>query len=227
PEFSGSPDSGCVGANDGSANRAKRTIHVGMGVGGYNEGAGYDVTALHHYLVADARSRGIKVDPMLFGESLNSAVFLLVGFVLVLNVVVEREYQLFGIMNFFRADSLEFAHHSGSVVVGHHVKWADGNEIAGPQRTFRSFGQVRARDFFNDGFAHSDSAFAYLFFLVFTFFAGAATAAFFSRISAFISVMRLDTDSSFSNAQIASLSFFCAPPVRTPSASAANFSSIS
>src|SRR6266849_208773 len=54
----------------------------------------------------------------------------------------------------------------------------------------------------------------------------AAPCAFFTRLSAFISAISLLTELAFSKFQIASFNFCCAAGDSTPSASAANFSSI-
>ncbi len=119
PEFARGPDSGGVGANDRSADRAQSAVHIGVRIGGDDERAGHDIAALDHDLVSDARAGGIEIDAMLFGEGFDRAVFLLVGFVLILDVVIEREDELLGIVDFLRADALELAHHRRGVVVGH------------------------------------------------------------------------------------------------------------
>ena len=82
------------------------------------------------------------------------AVFFLVGFVFILNVVIEREDELLGIVDFLRADAFELAHYRRGVVVGHYVMRADGEEVASAQRALGAFGEVGLRDFFNDGLGH-------------------------------------------------------------------------
>ena len=78
------------------------------------------------------------------------------GFVLILNVVIEGEDQLLGIVNLLRADGLELAHHRRGVVVGHDVMRADGDEIAGAQRALRPLGQVGSARFFQRWLAHNE-----------------------------------------------------------------------
>ncbi len=91
---------------------------------------------------------------MIFGEALDGPVLLQVRIFLVLDVVIERKDQLLGILDLLRADALELAHHRRGIVMRHHAVRADGNKIPGPQRPLRPLGQVRLRDFFNDGLTH-------------------------------------------------------------------------
>src|SRR5262249_20627562 len=68
PELARGPDGGSVGPYDGSADRAQRAVHVGVGVGSNDERSGKDVAALYHDLVPDTRSCGIEVDLVLAGK---------------------------------------------------------------------------------------------------------------------------------------------------------------
>src|SRR5262249_48198047 len=171
-------------------------------------------------------------------ESLDRAIFLLVGLVLVLNVMVEGKDELFGIVNLFCSNRLELAHDRRRVVMGHDVERADGDEIAGSEGPLRPFRQVRLRDFFNDGLRHGSipdsrprlsgrAKLGYLLFCISGRGLAFADGCFFPLISAFISAMSLLTEPIFSRLQIASFNFFCADDDSTPSASAENFSSIS
>ena len=157
PEFPRGPYCCCVSADDGSADGPERTIHVGMRIGGDNERPGHHVSALDHDLVADARTRWIEFHAMLFGKCFDRAVLLQIGFVPVLDVVIESEDKLRWIVNLFGANALELAHDRRGVVVGHDAMRADGNEVTGAQRAFRAFGEMGLRDFFNDGLGHNCS----------------------------------------------------------------------
>src|SRR5581483_4857682 len=125
-----------------------------MRIGGNDERSRHDISALHHDLVSDAGARRIEVDALLFCERFNRAIFLLVGLVLVLNVVVEGEYQLFGIVNLFCANAFELTHHRGGVVVRHDSMRTNGNEVSGPQRAIWSLSEMALRDFFSYGLRH-------------------------------------------------------------------------
>ena len=70
--------------------------------------------------------------------------------------MIESKDELFGIVNLFRANALKFLHHRRRVVVRHDVVRANGDEVPSAQRPFRSFGEMRLRDFFNDGLAHGE-----------------------------------------------------------------------
>jgi hypothetical protein len=64
---------------------------IGVRVGSYDERAGDHVATFDHDLVADAGAGRVEVDAVFFCEGFDGAVFLLVGFVLILDVVVEGE----------------------------------------------------------------------------------------------------------------------------------------
>ena len=69
---------------------------------------------------------------MLLGERLNCAILLLIYFVLILNIVIERKHKLRGIMNLLRPDPLELTHDRRSVVMRHDAMRADGDEVSRP-----------------------------------------------------------------------------------------------
>ena len=104
----------------------------------------------------DAGARWIKIHTVLLGESLDGTVFGQVGVLFVLDIMIEGEDELFGIVNLLRANGLKFLHHRRRVVVRHNVVRANGDEVSGAQRPFRSFGKMRFRDFFNGGLAHGE-----------------------------------------------------------------------
>jgi hypothetical protein len=60
-----------------------------MGIRGNGHSAWPGISFFNHYLVSDAPSRGIKVDAMLCGESLDLPVFLEIRCAGILDVVVE------------------------------------------------------------------------------------------------------------------------------------------
>ena len=93
--------------------------------------------------------------PCYLANAFDGLVLLQVRIVLVLDVVIERKNQLLGILDLLRPDGLELLHHRRSVVVRHDVVRTDGDEVPGPQRPLRPFGQVCLRDLLNDGLAHT------------------------------------------------------------------------
>ena len=134
PEFARGPNGGCVGAHDRRANGSQRAIHIGVRVRGNHEGTGHDIAALDHDLVSNAGPGRIEIDSVLAAKDSIERYFL-IGFVMILNIVIEREDQLLGIVDRLRTNSFELAHHSRGIVVRHHMEGADGNEVAGAQRT--------------------------------------------------------------------------------------------
>ena len=98
----------------------------------------------------------IEIHALLFRERFNRAVFLQVRFILILDVMIERERELLRIFHFLRADALELAHHRRGVVVRHAAVRTNRQEIPRPQRPRRPFGHVFLRDFFNDGLTHDE-----------------------------------------------------------------------
>ena len=54
-------------------------------------------------------------------KDFDGAIFLLVGLIVVLDVMIEGEDELFGIVNLLRANAFKLAHHRRSVVMGHDV----------------------------------------------------------------------------------------------------------
>ena len=154
PEISSCPRRGRVGAHDRRTNRSQRTIHIRVRVRGHHKRSGHNISALHHDLVADARTRGIEINAMIFREALDGLVLVQVRIVLVLDVVVEGKHQLLGILNLLRSNGLKLLHHRRSIVMRHHAMRTDGDEVAGAQRPLRPFGKMRLRDFFNDGLTH-------------------------------------------------------------------------
>ena len=87
-------------------------------------------------------------------EGFDGAIFSLIDFVVILNIVIKREYQLFGIVDRRRTDRLELAHHGRGIVVRQHMTGANGNEVAGAQRAAGSRGEVVLRDFLHNGLGH-------------------------------------------------------------------------
>ena len=106
PEIARGPGSRGVGAHDRRADRAQRAVHIGVRIGGHDERPGNNISALHHDLVADARTRGIEIHAVIFREAFDGLVLLQVRIFLVLDVVIERKHQLLGIVNLLRADAL-------------------------------------------------------------------------------------------------------------------------
>ena len=74
---------------------------------------------------------------------------------MILDVMVESENQLFRVMNSFRANSLELAHHGRGVVVSHDVEGTNGDKVTSPQRPLRAFGKMGLGDLFNNCLGHS------------------------------------------------------------------------
>ena len=155
PEFARGPNGSRIRAHDRCADRAERTVHVRVRVGRHNERPGHDVTALDHDLVPDARTGGIEVDAVLFGEGFDSAIFLLIRFVLVLDIVVERKDELFRIMNFLSANAFKLAHHGGRIVVGHNAMRANREKVSRAQRPRWALGHVALSNFFNNSLRHT------------------------------------------------------------------------
>ena len=154
PEFTRGPNSGRVGANDRRAYGPKRTIHVGVRVRCNYEGARRDIAALDHDLVSNAGAGWIEVHRVRGGEGFDRAILPLIGFVVILNIVIKREYQLFGVVDSRRTDTFELAHHCRGIVVRQDMEGANGNEVAGAQRPAGSCGQVGLRDFFDNCLGH-------------------------------------------------------------------------
>src|SRR5436305_6385991 len=88
------------------------------------------------------------------GEGRDGAILLLIGLVLILNVVIQREYRLLRVVQLLSANCLELRHNRRRVVIGHEMEGADGDEVSTAKRTIGSFRQVSLRDFFNDGLRH-------------------------------------------------------------------------
>ena len=156
PELACCPHGCPIGTHDRSADRAQGSVHVGVRIGRHDERTRNHIAALHHDLVSYTRTSGIKVDAVLLGERFDRAVLLLVGFLLVLNIVVESEDELLGIVNLLRADPLELAHDCRRVVMGHYMKRPDGNEVPRAERAIGTFCKVSLRDFFNNGLGHKN-----------------------------------------------------------------------
>ena len=157
PEIPGGPDRGGIGADNRSANGAQRTVHIGVRVGRDYKRSRHDISALNHDLVADARAGRIEIYPVLLREGFNRAVFLQIGFVVILYVVVQGENELPWNTYLLRADRLELAHDSRRVVVRHYVKWPDGNEIAGAPRSLGTIGEVGLSNLFDNCLGHSET----------------------------------------------------------------------
>src|SRR5579885_1120465 len=111
-----------------------------MRVGSDHERSGYHVTALHHDLVPNARTRRVEIYPVLSGKCFDRPVFLLVRLILVLDVVVQRKHQLLRFVDLLRPNALELAHDRRRVVVRHHPMRANGKEVARTQRAGRTLG---------------------------------------------------------------------------------------
>src|ERR1035438_6503876 len=114
------------------------------------------VPAFHHDLVSNARSRRLPIYSLLLGERFNRAILLQVRFVLVLDVMIERERKLLRILHFLGANALELAHHRRSVVMRHAAVRTNGQKIPRAQRTCWPLGHMLLHDFFNDGLAHDE-----------------------------------------------------------------------
>src|SRR5437588_248719 len=110
PELASGPDRSRVGANDGSAHGSQRPVHIRVRVRSNYKRSRYRITALDHYLVSNSRACWVKVHTVLFRESVNGAVLLLISLILVLDVVLERKDQLLRIVNLLCSNALEFAH---------------------------------------------------------------------------------------------------------------------
>ena len=110
PEFARGPHRSRIGAYDGRSNGAERSVHIRVRIGGDDKRSRHNITALHHDLVADARTCGIEIDSVFFGKGLDRAVFLQVDLILILDVVIEGKDKLFGLANLFRADCFELTH---------------------------------------------------------------------------------------------------------------------
>ena len=155
PELSGCPDGCRVSANNWGAHGTNGPIHIRMRVRSHYERSRYCISALHHDLVTNARACGIEINSVLLGECLYGAIFGLVRFVFVLNVVIECKNKLFGIVNLLRADALEFLHHRRSVVVGHYMMRSNRDEVSRAQGPLWTLAQMRLRDLFNNSLAHN------------------------------------------------------------------------
>ncbi len=157
PEDAGGPDGGGVGTHHRSAHRAQAPVHVGVRIRGHHERPRNRVALLHHDLVADAASRWMELDPVLAGEGLYGPVLVEVRLGAVLDVVVQREDDLPGLVDARDAETLELRHHRRAVVVGHDVARPYGDEIPGPDGPRRrAVGQVALGDFLDHGLTHGE-----------------------------------------------------------------------
>ena len=105
--------------------------------------------------MADAGTSGIEINLVLFRKGFNRTVFLLIRFILVLNVVIESKNQLLRIIDLLRPDALELAHHGRGVVVSHHAVRANGEEVCRTQGSRGPLRHVSLSDFFNDSLSHA------------------------------------------------------------------------
>ena len=87
-------------------------------------------------------------------EGFDGAIFSLIDFVVILNIVIKREYQLFGIVDRRRTDRLELAHDGRGIVVRQDMIGTNGNEVSGAQRAAESCGKVLLCDFFHNCLGH-------------------------------------------------------------------------
>ncbi len=79
--------------------------------------------------MADSRTGWIVVDAVFPRERLDARVFREVRFRLVLNVVVDGEHRLPGVVNRAGADGQELGNDGAGVVVRHHVLGPDGDVV--------------------------------------------------------------------------------------------------
>jgi hypothetical protein len=94
---------------------------------------------------------------LLSGEGLNRAIFIQVYDIVILNVVVEGEHELFRLTDLLGADRLELRHHGRGVVMRQNVEGPDRKKVSGAQRAVRPFRHVSLRDLFDNGLRHENS----------------------------------------------------------------------
>jgi hypothetical protein len=105
--------------------------------------------------MADARSRGVEVHPLLRRECLDVPILPEVCLRGVLDVVVQREDGLLAVADGGRADGEELLHHRRGVVMGHHVARPEGHHIADPERAIGPLDQMCLGDPLDGGLTHS------------------------------------------------------------------------
>lgn len=113
------PDRRSVSSHHRSSKRTNATIGVGVGVRGHRNSARPGISLLNHDLMANTTAGAIEGNAVMAGELLDQSVFLQVGLALVLNIVIQRQYDLLGVVNFGGADRGELGHYGKGVVVGH------------------------------------------------------------------------------------------------------------
>jgi hypothetical protein len=99
PGLSCGPEAGGVGADDWGAEGGDGAVHVGVRVGADDHRAGDGVALLDHDLVGDAGAGGVEVDLVLEGELLDLGVLGEVLGGVVLDVVVDGEDGLGGVVD--------------------------------------------------------------------------------------------------------------------------------
>ena len=101
----------------------------------------------------------IEVDSLAGGEGFDRAIFRSVGFVMVLNIVIEREDRLLGVVDCLRADGFELAHHRRGIVVGHgHERGRMETKSPVRRGRLRSLGKVSLCDLFDNCLGHTSSS---------------------------------------------------------------------
>ena len=101
---------------------------------------------------------GIEVDSLLPGEGFDRGVLRQVGWRLVLDIVIEDEDRLAGILHPRRTDGAELLHHRRGVVVGHDVPGSNREKIPGTQRPVPwPVGHVPLGDLLDHGLCHDKS----------------------------------------------------------------------
>ena len=126
-----------------------------MRVGSHHKRSRHNVAALDHDLVADAGTSGIEINLVLFRKGFNRTVFLLIRFILVLNVVIESKNQLLRIIDLLRPNALELAHHGRGVVVSHHTMRANGEEVCRAQGSQGPLRHMNLSNLLNNSLSHA------------------------------------------------------------------------
>ena len=120
------PDAGGIGAHDGGSERRHRAIEIGVRIAGHYHRAGNDVPLFDHYLMRNAGSRWVKIDPVFARERFDLRILREIFGRSILNVVIDREDWLCRIGNRCRADLLEFRNYCAGVVMSKSSNKSEG-----------------------------------------------------------------------------------------------------
>jgi len=129
-----------------------------VAVAGHAETTGFHITFFDHDLVPDAAPRRIGRDAVGRGELGYGPVLGLVVLAEILDVMIEGEHGLPGVLDLGHAQPLELAHDRRGVVVGHDVIRNQRDVIAGVNFLTRVEADgVGLDDFFDDCLGHGRS----------------------------------------------------------------------